>query len=386
MEEKGRLSKSSPINIFAGCAYLLVAITIFAYYAIYSFNIWIIPYIVVCIALAVLLFTKNSNSLLTIGVLLMGVFIVINYVIDPYVQELIIHRYISTFTIIRNILLLSIIYIASPVMVILITTGKVKSKKFTKVFFIIVAILVLQFFIAFIIGLGFFIVDGIQWGYFDDFFYILKLLISTHLLEAISMLLAMLWYFNQNVKSDNVVFSVFHSKNKIANHEEEGYIDLAKHVLLLILTFGIWHLIWIVKTTAYLNKVKGEELRDSVSKLLLCMFVPFYLIYWTHKSAESIDMLAINKGVKSDISTKCLILAIFIPIVPPIIMQQNINEIIKPKFSYNTNSPSIQKTMEDTSASESDIPEILIKYKKLLDDGIINQEEFDQKKKELLGL
>jgi predicted Zn-dependent peptidase len=41
---------------------------------------------------------------------------------------------------------------------------------------------------------------------------------------------------------------------------------------------------------------------------------------------------------------------------------------------------------EEAKPETKSIPEELIEYKKLLDQGIITQEEFDQKKRELLGL
>ncbi|MBQ6677121.1 MAG: SHOCT domain-containing protein [Clostridia bacterium] len=42
--------------------------------------------------------------------------------------------------------------------------------------------------------------------------------------------------------------------------------------------------------------------------------------------------------------------------------------------------------VKETPAPKSDIPEDLKKYKELLDSGVITQEEFDAKKKQLLGL
>ena len=37
----------------------------------------------------------------------------------------------------------------------------------------------------------------------------------------------------------------------------EAYCDMGKHVVLLIVTFGIWNLIWIYRVTGYLNTVRG---------------------------------------------------------------------------------------------------------------------------------
>ena len=155
----------------------------------------------------------------------------------------------------------------------------------------------------------------------------------------------------------------------------EAYCSLGKHVLLLLFTCGIWLYIWIYRITGYLNCVKDEEPRNPTNKLLLCLFVPFYSIYWTYKSAQRIDKLAAQKGLSSDMSTLCLILAIFVPIIPPILMQDKINNLL-----------STNEAAQTTKAAASDTTENLKKYKELLDTGVITQEEFDAKKKQLLGL
>ena len=108
----------------------------------------------------------------------------------------------------------------------------------------------------------------------------------------------------------------------------EGYCDLFKHMLLMLLTCGIWNLIWIYRMTKYLNRVEGEEQRNPVAKLLLCMFVPFYMVYWIYKSAQRIDKLAYQTGVKSDLAVLCLVFCMVLGLVPYILMQEKINEII----------------------------------------------------------
>ena len=108
----------------------------------------------------------------------------------------------------------------------------------------------------------------------------------------------------------------------------DGYVSLGKHVVLLFFTFGIWYLIWIYRTTAYLNRTPNAEQYNPTSKLLLCMFIPFYLIYWYYKHGQRIDTLARSKNLNnSDMATVCLILGIFIPIVACILMQDRINTI-----------------------------------------------------------
>ncbi len=158
---------------------------------------------------------------------------------------------------------------------------------------------------------------------------------------------------------------------------DAGYIDLVKHILLLLFTFGVWNFIWIYRSTGYLNRVKGEEYRNPTTKLLLCMFVPFYSIYWTYMSAQRVDKLAAEQGVSSDLTTPCLIMAIFVFFATPIVLQEKINSIIS-----SANAPAAGSAK---SAAGADV-ENLMKFKELLDSGVITQEDFDAKKKQLLGL
>lgn len=161
----------------------------------------------------------------------------------------------------------------------------------------------------------------------------------------------------------------------------EGYIDLAMHVLLMLLTCGVWMYIWIYRTTDYLNKCKNAEPRTPVNQLLLCMFVPFYIIYWTYQSAQRIYLMAKKKGMNESISTMCLVLEIFIPIVPPILMQSKINSTISAPAVVAQTVP----TFNTQSAPISNADE-LKKFKDLYDSGVITEEEFAEKKKQLLGL
>ena len=132
-------------------------------------------------------------------------------------------------------------------------------------------------------------------------------------------------YQNAQYASGSASSAVYTTQNLT---RPDGYCSMVKHVLLLIFTFGIWQLIWIYRTTRYLNCVTVEPPRNPTTKLLLCMFVPFYIIYWMYKHAKYIDILAAQKGIPSDIGVLCLVLEFFVPIVPPILMQDKMNTIV----------------------------------------------------------
>ena len=170
----------------------------------------------------------------------------------------------------------------------------------------------------------------------------------------------------------------------------EVYCGLVKHILLLLFTCGIWLYIWIYRVTGYTNNVQGEENRNPTNKLLLCLFVPFYVIYWMYKTAQRLDKMAAAKNIPSDLSTLCLILAIFVPIIPPILMQDKLNAIVAPTATPAAYAapaaPAAPTPAPAAPTSVSEAADDLMKLKELLDAGILTQEEFDAKKKQLLGL
>lgn len=174
----------------------------------------------------------------------------------------------------------------------------------------------------------------------------------------------------------------------------DGYVGMAQHVLLLLLTCGIWLYIWIYRTTGYLNRLEDEPPQTPVNQLLLCMFVPFYFIYWFYKNAQRLDKLAAQNGVASDLTTLCLILAIFVPIIPPILMQDKINAIASGGGTAGNPAPQQPAQPRQTPQAPVSRPasggigaaEELKAYKELLDSGAITQEEFDAKKRQLLSM
>ena len=166
----------------------------------------------------------------------------------------------------------------------------------------------------------------------------------------------------------------------------EVYCGLVKHILLLLFTCGIWLYIWIYRVTGYTNNVQGEEDRNPTNKLLLCLFVPFYVIYWMYKTAQRLDKMAAAKNIPSDLSPLCLILAIFVPIIPPILMQDKLNDIVTGRVAPAAPAAAPAPAPAAAPASVSEAADDLLKLKELLDAGILTQEEFDAKKKQLLGL
>ena len=224
------------------------------------------------------------------------------------------------------------------------------------------------------------------------------------LLNALGLLLAMLWVVNSDAFAQKTADasdpgqpeSAAPASGAAATAESTAYYNLGMHVVLLLFTFGVWYLIWIYRMTGYLNRVEDEQPRNPTNQLLLCIFVPFYTVWWVYQSAQRIDKLAAAKGIASDLSMLCLILAIFVGVVPPILMQDKINAIVttdgapdQPADSAQTQTAGrapVRQQAATSSKTDVDTAEALKTYKELLDSGVLTQEEFDAKKKQLLGL
>lgn len=110
----------------------------------------------------------------------------------------------------------------------------------------------------------------------------------------------------------------------------EAYRNIAMHVFLCIITLGIWYLIWLYKTTNFLNKTPNSEQYSPVKKLLLCMFIPMYQTYWFYKHGAKVDAFCQHKGIQNNYLT--IICALIpIPLVSSVIMQDKINQICASK-------------------------------------------------------
>ena len=105
-----------------------------------------------------------------------------------------------------------------------------------------------------------------------------------------------------------------------------GYIDILTHVLLCLFTCGIWTLIWIYRTSKTLSNVPGEKPQDPVAQLLLCMFVPFYIIFWLYGQGKRAELYCRCVGIQAECATMCLLFAFLVPLVSYILLQSTVNK------------------------------------------------------------
>lgn len=215
------------------------------------------------------------------------------------------------------------------------------------------------------------------------------------------------------VYSDNE----YSSNRVLIETEPEGFLKVWQLVLLTLVTFCIYLFVWIHRTTKLLNKkLQPNSNDDSGTKVLLCLFVPGYTYYWMYKTCERIE--AYNKKVGLSVesfSVLVLVLGLLGLLTYGVssfvafgLMQNKLNTALmfeqnRTKVSENIEvkkafEPIAKETFVSNTTEENkginkntsivkdsvDTIKALRELKQLFDEGIITEEEFDYKKKELL--
>ena len=108
-----------------------------------------------------------------------------------------------------------------------------------------------------------------------------------------------------------------------------GYTDLLTHVLLYMFTCGVWSFIWIYRATKTLSNVYGMTRQEPVAQLLLCLFVPFYVIYWLYDQGKRAEVYARNAGLQEQCATMALVFGFLNSILAFYLIQDVINRSAK---------------------------------------------------------
>ena len=131
------------------------------------------------------------------------------------------------------------------------------------------------------------------------------------------------------------------------------YLDIAKHIFFTIITFGIWHLIWMYNFTENLNKVERAEKRAPIRELILCTFLPLYFIFWIYKTAGNTELYAEEKGMHFKIDVLCFALSVICPLLATVIIQDKTNMIVgQPIFETAPTAQVVEEASEDAKAEE----------------------------------
>lgn len=156
--------------------------------------------------------------------------------------------------------------------------------------------------------------------------------------------------------------------------------NIAKNVLLSIITFGVYGYIWLYKISRNIKCLKNDN--SSLTGELLCLlFVPFYMLYWIYTREKAIKAQADCRNIQmSDNAALYLVLSLLgLSIVSVALMQNDLNTVIS-----NKEKPIIQEKADINFKQENNNVEILKQLAKLKDDGILTEEEYQTKKQEVI--
>ena len=172
--------------------------------------------------------------------------------------------------------------------------------------------------------------------------------------------------------------------------------SIGKLVVLSIVTFGIYGLIWQYRLVRNMRMVAHED-TNCAGEFLLLLFIPFYSIYWFYKRGKSFAQSVQSDGwFAEDRSVLYLILALFgFGIVNICLMQDDCNKLAagqlqkyqQPAYSaapgYGT--PAYGAPQQPAASAANETVELIRNLGLLHEQGILTDEEFEQKKTELLA-
>lgn len=177
------------------------------------------------------------------------------------------------------------------------------------------------------------------------------------------------------------------SKNIICEEKQIAFEDLeeesvAKNVIFTIITFGIYGYIWLYKISRKIKCLNNDN-SSSSGEILCLLFVPFYMLYWLYTRNKTLKTQADNRNIKiSDNATLYLVLALFgFNIISIALMQNDLNIVIKNKDNISYSQP----VPEPIIKKETTDIEKLTQLADLKEKGIITEEEYNQKKQEILN-
>lgn len=122
---------------------------------------------------------------------------------------------------------------------------------------------------------------------------------------------------------------------KIKENEEDSMLDdnsykyvrrLPRFIFLSFITFGIYRLVWLYKTTRFVNQYTSTgRKRDPFTSMLFCL-IPGYYPYWAYNTIKSIQ--AENDSLDSSFNCILPVVGLICPLVCDLYVQSTINTYI----------------------------------------------------------
>lgn len=190
------------------------------------------------------------------------------------------------------------------------------------------------------------------------------------------------------------------SHNQGNNNSE--LVQVLIHTLLMVVTCGLYYFYWVYKVTKFVNEEYTDEkpLWPPLAHILLMFFFQPYSVIWSFLVAARFKKAADYKGMATfnGFEIAFTVLSIILPFLNFAMLDYYIEKYKRFEDSdanehdeatdfdgYNTEFTTVEEVFETEEPHMGAVEEIR-QYKELLDQGIITQEEFDAKKKQILDL
>lgn len=176
--------------------------------------------------------------------------------------------------------------------------------------------------------------------------------------------------------------------------------SVALCIFLSFTTFGIYFIYWFVRIVKQVKEFHGDY-SSCAGEVWLNLLVPFYGLYWLFTRNRQMYLDAYQRGeTMKDSSGTCLVFAILgMPLISYAIMQNNMNryteiqkikiqnvpkpQIPVPSHVNITREAHINNNAEPVK-KETNIKDKLKELQDMLSSGLITQEDYDNKKQEIL--
>lgn len=151
--------------------------------------------------------------------------------------------------------------------------------------------------------------------------------------------------------------------------------DIAKMVILSIITLGIYTYVWIYNIAKQIKEL-DREISSVSGEIICCIFVPFYFLYWIYTRYAKLKSVADKNNINiGNNGILYLILSFFgLGIVAIALIQNDLNIMARYMKDKNLNSANPQL---------SDMSDVLRKLSELYIQGVLSDEEYERKVREL---
>lgn len=207
-----------------------------------------------------------------------------------------------------------------------------------------------------------------------NIYFIIRYFVPTAFKVSMFVVLLLLDSEFEKVKPDQS-----HVQSNIIN-KDDYYVNIGKSILFVFITFGIYGIIWRYRVIKALKRFNKSL--DVTKEFLLCIFVPFYMVYFMYAREKELANYKKHKlHYSSDNSIIYLILSLLgFNIVAIVLMQDDLNNLFA---SYDSEAIDEIKFGVNLDAGLS-IKERLAQLEDIYKSGLISSEEYETKKQAIL--